>query len=150
MHCHRMIRLALASIALTAVLATSAQAGEGALRHKYTMRGQVFVIDNNSLIVCVGESDGAKIGQVLDVVRHVQLHAHKDSVRKFRRTEIGKVRITSRFDEHYANAEVVKGKPRTSRSHSPQRPEPASARQTAGGVLLPRPPSTHQGKPCAT
>ena len=102
------------SISLTAALATTALAGEDTFRHKYVMRGQVLEVEGNSLVVCVGKNDGAEPGQVLEVVRHVRVHKHKDSAGQFRRTDIGKVRITSLFDDHYANAEVVEGKPQTS------------------------------------
>ncbi len=99
-------------IALLGVVALSGCATNSPARHEYIMRGQVLSIDGDSVEVCVGERDGAEVGQVLDVVRHTKRNqSPKASGPDYRREEIGKVRITSLFDEHYANATVVNGQP---------------------------------------
>lgn len=50
---------------------------------------------------------------MLDVVRHVPgPSSPKATGPTFRRQEIGAVRITSLFDEHYATAEVLEGDPK--------------------------------------
>lgn len=120
----RAVRRLLGCLALTTILATSAVAGENTLQHKYVMRGQVLEIDSNSLIACVGENDGAEVGQILDVVRHVPMHAHKGQ-KSFRRTDVGKVRITSLFDDHYASAAIVEGSPRANDSVELRAPTPS-------------------------
>ena len=78
--------------------------------HKYVMRGQVLDVQDNTLVVCIGKEDGAQVGQVLNVVRHKRSpHKHKSATPNFVRTNIGKVRITSIIDDHYAKATVVDG-----------------------------------------
>ena len=80
--------------------------------HSYIMQGQVLSIDGANLSVCVGEQDGAKVGQVLDVVRHIPRPASpKATTPAFRREDVGTVRIVTLFDEHYATAVVVSGQP---------------------------------------
>ena len=107
---HGPIRMAL-SLAL--ILSGSASAGEGAFKHAYMMRGQVLEASAGEVVVCVGKRDGAQAGQVLNVVRHVSGSSYgKRAGPRFRKVDVGSVRITSLFDDHYANATVVKGAPR--------------------------------------
>lgn len=103
----------LVALALAGMLASSAWAGESSLKHEYMMRGQILEVETGSVVVCVGKKDGAEVGQVLEVVRHVSTSPHtKNSGPRFRREDVGTVKITSLFDEHYATAEVVKGSPK--------------------------------------
>ena len=60
-----------ASVALGAVLLLSACATGSPAYHSIVMQGQVLSIDGDTVNVCVGERDGATVGQMLDVVRHV-------------------------------------------------------------------------------
>lgn len=100
---------------LMLALAGSAQAEEGSFRHEVVMRGQILEARAGALVVCVGEADGAKVGQVLDVVRHKRVsRSPKAAGPRFRREPVGQVRITELFDTHYAEAEVVTGKPKVS------------------------------------
>ena len=102
-----------AVVLLLAMSASPAWAGETSFKHEYMMRGQILEIETGSVVVCIGKKDGAEVGQVLDVVRHVRTPDHaKNSGPRFRRQEIGTVKITSVFDEHYATAQVVKGSPK--------------------------------------
>jgi hypothetical protein len=104
----------LTPLILLAAFAASAQAGETSFRHKYLMRGQVLQMDASTLVVCVGKADGAEVGQVLDVVRHVPVMGSnpKEAGPRFRRVDVGSVKVTSLFDDHYATAEVVEGSPK--------------------------------------
>jgi len=104
----------LAPTVLLMAFAASAQAGETSFRHKYLMRGQILEMDAHTLVVCVGREDGAEVGQVLDVVRHVPVMGAnpKDGGPRFRRVDVGSVKVTSLFDDHYATAEVVEGSPK--------------------------------------
>ena len=77
------------------------------------MRGQVLEKQNETLVVCVGQADGAQVGQVLDVIRHKRRNrGPRDIGPRFRREAVGQVRITGLFDDHYAEAEVISGKPK--------------------------------------
>ena len=103
-------RLSLAALVLFAVAVGPASAAAGSIRHDFIMRGQVLEADAGNVVVCVGKRDGAEAGQVLQVVRHVRAPTAGKS--RYRREDIGSVKITSVFDEHYANAQVVKGSPK--------------------------------------
>ena len=106
-------RPALAAVVLLGMLAGPAFAGETSFKHEYMMRGQILEIETGNVVVCVGKKDGAEVGQVLDVVRHVPASPHaKNAGPRYRREDVGTVKITSLFDEHYATAEVVKGSPK--------------------------------------
>ncbi|MEN1925092.1 hypothetical protein WCE59_01875 [Luteimonas sp. MJ146] len=77
------------------------------------MRGQVLEQQDESLVVCVGRADGAQVGQVLDVVRHVrQIRRSRTGRVRYRREAVGQVRIVELFDTHYAAAEILSGTPR--------------------------------------
>lgn len=103
----------LAALVLIGMLAGPALAGETSFKHAYMMRGQILEIEPGSVVVCVGKKDGAEVGQVLEVVRHVPTSPHaKNAGPRYRREDVGTVKITSLFDEHYATAEVVKGSPK--------------------------------------
>ena len=87
---------------------------DGGIRHGWIMRGQVLEIDSGVAIVCVGTSDGAKVGQVLDVHRdtHV-LSGSPKSGATYKRSDVGRVEISELFDDHYARARVLSGSPAT-------------------------------------
>lgn len=106
-------RQLLAALVLVGVVAGSAMAGESPIKHNFMMRGQILEVEAGSVTVCVGKRDGAQVGQVLNVVRHVAASPHaKNPALRFRREDIGTVKITTLFDEHYATAAVVKGAPK--------------------------------------
>src|SRR3546814_16146041 len=71
-----------AALALVGALAFSfalpgvASASEGGFRHNVLMRGQVLERGDETLVVCVGQADGAQVGQVLDVIRHKRRIRH--------------------------------------------------------------------------
>ena len=80
--------------------------------HQYVMRGQVLSVENQSLVVCIGERDGAQVGQQLEVVRHVRIAGGpKSKGPAFRAEPVGSARIAELFDEHYARAAVLSGSP---------------------------------------
>jgi hypothetical protein len=97
---------------LLGAVALSGCATNSPARHEYIMRGQVLSVDGDVLEVCIGERDGAEVGQVLNVVRHTKkTGSPKAGAHQYKREDIGKVRITSLFEDHYANATVVNGQP---------------------------------------
>ena len=108
-HSRRWLGLGVLMLALTG----AAHAAEGSFKHEVVMRGQILEADAGALVVCVGEADGAQVGQVLDVVRHKRVsRSPKAAGPRFRREPVGQVRITELFDTHYAQAQVVSGKPK--------------------------------------
>jgi hypothetical protein len=108
-----------AALALVGALAFSfalpdvASASEGGFRHNVLMRGQVLEKGDETLVVCVGQADGAQVGQVLDVIRHKRRIRHsRAGGPRYRRENIGQVRIAELLDSHYAEAEVISGSPK--------------------------------------
>lgn len=102
-------------VALT--VASAAAADTPGLLHRVLMRGQILEKENGTLVVCIGKQDGAQVGQELDVIRHVRTVANpKQHGKRFLRKEVGRVRITSLFDEHYATAELLDGSARVNDS----------------------------------
>ena len=93
-----------------AVGATSVQAAETSFRHEYLMRGQVLEQQDSTLVVCIGRADGAEVGQELEVIRHVRISlGPKATGPSFRPESVGRARITTIFDNHYAQATVLEG-----------------------------------------
>src|SRR3546814_11403503 len=79
------------------------------------MRGQVLEKGDETLVVCVGQADGAQVGQVLDVIRHKRRIRHsRAGGPRYRRENVGQVRIAELLDSHYAEAEVISGRPKVS------------------------------------
>ncbi len=108
-----------AALALVGALAFSfalpgvASASEGGFRHNVLMRGQVLEKGDETLVVCVGQADGAQVGQVLDVIRHKRRIRHsRAGGPRYRRENVGQVRIAELLDSHYAEAEVTSGSPK--------------------------------------
>jgi hypothetical protein len=119
------------------LLALTACASTSQVNHS-AMRGQVLSLDNDELVICIGERDGAQAGQILQLVRHVPQRMPK-ARSGFRRESIGQVRIIEVFDEHYANAAVLKGQPRVADVVELARPEQRAAARATEAV----PPRTH-------
>jgi len=106
--------LALAcALAFSFAVPGAALASEGGFRHNVLMRGQVLEMKAETLVVCVGQADGAQPGQVLDVIRHKRrVRGPRAGGPSYRRENIGQVRIVELFDSHYAKAEVISGNPK--------------------------------------
>lgn len=104
-------RVALVS-ALVAALALAGCAGTSPAYHRYVMQGQVLSLDGDTLVVCIGDRDGAQVGQELTVIRHVAKTggAPKAVASGYRREQVGTARIAEVFDDHYARAQVLSGR----------------------------------------
>lgn len=78
--------------------------------HKYIMRGQILEVNDNIAYLCIGSSDGAIVGQELAVFKYGRMPTPaKSSEPRYKREEIGKVKIVEIVDEHYAKANVLAG-----------------------------------------
>ncbi len=77
--------------------------------HKYLMRGQVVSVTNNTVVVCVGTSDGAEVGQILNAYRFVMNDDNDEGADLFKRIDIGQVKINEIVDGHFAKVTVLKG-----------------------------------------
>jgi len=67
-------------------------------------------LPTGTIYLCVGTSEGAKVGQELTVVRFVKMgNTGPKGQPVFKKEEVGKVKITEIVDEHMANATIVSG-----------------------------------------
>lgn len=106
------VRRCATAIALLISLSLAGCASTSPTYHKILMQGQVLSVDGSSIVVCLGEQDGAQVGQELPVVRHI----HRPAASKapgsgFQRKLVGTARIDTVFDAHYARAQVLTGDP---------------------------------------
>jgi ribosomal protein S6E (S10) len=101
-------------IAITAALLLAAPAiahDADHADHMGAMVGTVVGTDKTGPVVCIGSSDGAKVGQLLEVY-HVSAHVgpNKSGIPMYHRQLVGHVRIDHVFDEHFAHVRVTDGR----------------------------------------
>jgi len=84
-------------------------ASYGAVTHKYLMKGSVLEVTDGMAYICVGTSDGAKVGQELNVVRFTKTGTTPKGAPTFKKEEVGKVKIEEVVDKHMANAKIISG-----------------------------------------
>jgi hypothetical protein len=109
----RKLVLSFLAVMFVAAAATAGHAGTlKSMYHKYVMRGQILDVTGKSVYMCIGSSEGAKVGQKLAVVKFVRVPSASSSqspVPTFKREEIGVVKITAIVDKHMARATIVSG-----------------------------------------
>ena len=108
MNSKRMWMVVFLAMAVAVVGATPSDAAS--TYHKYFMKGSIVEASDEGIYLCIGSEDGAKAGQVLDVVRISRntSGAPKGGAR-FKREHVGKVEILEVVDEHFARAKKVSG-----------------------------------------
>jgi len=78
--------------------------------HEYLMSGQVVSTDSDSsLTVCVGEANGAEVGQVLTAYRIVSTSNTGEGDPAFKKVDIGTVKISKLVGDHFAKVTVLNG-----------------------------------------
>ncbi|MDD3815883.1 MAG: hypothetical protein PHZ02_14710 [Desulfocapsaceae bacterium] len=79
--------------------------------HKYAMRGQILEMIDGAAYLCVGEKQGAQVGQQFIVYRFAKIPSHspKSTIPSYKRDEVGRVQIVELVGEHYALAKVLTG-----------------------------------------
>lgn len=102
------------AVRLVIAMTMMALAGCASLRsaeHKYIMKGQVLEVNDGQVVLCIGKADGATAGQEFQVYRYKRTPyvSPKQTAQRFKREEVGSVRITQVVDVHYAEASVVSG-----------------------------------------
>ena len=103
----RSVALLLAALILSAPAVSLA--GPKAVYHSWIMRGQILSVEEGKTVICIGKRDRAKVGQVLEVIRQSAAVSGSPRAPAFTPVNVGQVRITKIFDEHYSEAEVVSG-----------------------------------------
>lgn len=76
--------------------------------HEYLMSGQVVSTDSG-VTVCVGEANGAEVGQVLTAYRIVDTGNIGEGDSTFKKVDIGTVKISKLVDDHFAEVTVLNG-----------------------------------------
>ncbi|MEO8198689.1 MAG: hypothetical protein ABI689_18395 [Thermoanaerobaculia bacterium] len=100
----------LAVVVMVAAMLTAAPAAAGSAYHKYFMKGSIIEASEEGIYLCIGTEDGAKAGQVLDVMRVSRdTSGASKSGPKFKREKVGTVEILAVVDEHFARAKKVSG-----------------------------------------
>lgn len=91
--------------------ASQAAGNDPGLRHTYFMAGSVIESSGQSVYLCIGSPDGAKVGETLDVIRVTRDHTvnPKQGNERFQHAKVGTVRIDAIVDEHYAKATAITG-----------------------------------------
>src|SRR5262245_18965367 len=81
----------------------------GSARHQYLMRGQILNVENGVAYLCIGSSEGAKVGQTYDVYKFKRIPGIGKQDFRYTREKTGLVKVIEIVDEHFARAEVVSG-----------------------------------------
>jgi len=78
--------------------------------HKYIMRGTILEVSGAEVYLCVGKTDGASVGQEMDVFRiDTQAGKNPKSPPTFKRVKLGRVQILELVQDHYARAKLLTG-----------------------------------------
>lgn len=94
-----------------AMLAATPVFAQG-IGHTFFMRGSIVGQDANGTIVCIGKSDGAEVGQTLEVYRIVTHPGpSKTAGPTYHRQLIGHVTVDHIYDDHFAHVAVKDGRP---------------------------------------
>jgi hypothetical protein len=75
--------------------------------HGFLTKGSIIETSDSEVYLCIGNKDGASVGQELNVYKIIQ---RQSKVTPFRRVLTGKVKITEIIDEHFAKGTVISGK----------------------------------------
>jgi hypothetical protein len=87
-----------------------AAASNPGVRHSVFMAGSVIESSVDGVYLCIGTSEGAQVGQQLDVVRLTRdTGINPKQGARFKRQKVGTVRIDAIVDEHFAQATVISG-----------------------------------------
>ncbi len=78
--------------------------------HEHIMRGHVLNVNDQEARVCIGEKDGAKINDELEVFRVVVTGEDDSGLEVYDREPVGKVKITRITGDHFAVASIIEGK----------------------------------------
>jgi hypothetical protein len=98
-------------IGLLAVLALVVLTGcAGPMYHNYMMRGTVLEAKGDTVTVCVGSADGAKVGHEFKVYMYDKTPDESGGHSGvYKRVETGRIKIIDIVDEHMAHAKIISG-----------------------------------------
>jgi hypothetical protein len=101
----------LRNMVLVSVVLLAAGCANNPFYHRYVMAGQVVQASDGRTVICIGEPNGAEVGQVLDAYRTVfRTDVVEEGGSDWAREWVGKVSVDGIIDEHFATVDVVEGK----------------------------------------
>jgi hypothetical protein len=78
--------------------------------HGGSMRGQIVSVDGDQVIMCIGSSDGAEAGMVLEVLEvRVSSGVVTEDIDFYELLPVGEVTIKSIMNEHFARGSITRG-----------------------------------------
>lgn len=86
--------------------------------HAKIMKGSIIETYDSSIYLCVGEKDGATVGQEFNVYKTIVINPPPPPriprgllvAPTFQRELTGRIKITKIIDEHFAEAAIISGK----------------------------------------
>ncbi|MGQ8365886.1 hypothetical protein [Glaciecola sp. 1036] len=104
---NKTIRIATLILIATALLSGCASS----VYHDYIMSGQVVTVkDDNTLVICVANTESLEKGDVFNVYRTVMDKlVINEGESGYSREFVGKVKLGEKKDKHFATASVVTG-----------------------------------------
>jgi len=103
-------RLLLTILMMTAlfILTSCTASQQQKIYHGTYMKGSIIHATDARVYLCIGNKDGAKAGQELNVYKITYTGQPKKPA--FNRNVVGKVKILEILDEHFASASIISGK----------------------------------------
>lgn len=98
------ITLILAMVGLLGACSTSS------IYHESLMRGQVVQVEEDQVVVCIGNEKGAKPGMSFDVFEVVYEGTIMEGTDSYRLEKVGGIEVQSIVDNHFARARITSGK----------------------------------------
>lgn len=78
--------------------------------HDYIMSGQIVSVKEDSVVICVADTEGLNKGDIFNVYRTVaDPTAIDEGDSGYKREFVGKIRLGDKKEKHFANATVVTG-----------------------------------------
>ena len=104
-----MFRTLLRFLAIASFVGSIAACSGTPFYHEHMMRGQVASVEGSKVVVCIGSEDGAEPGMILDISNVSYSGSITEGTDNYRRELVGKIRIDSIIDKHFARASIVDG-----------------------------------------
>jgi hypothetical protein len=74
------------------------------------MKGEVISVTGADAVICIGYSEGANIGDLMDVYRYEYAGVKAEGEEEdFGREYIGRIKIDSIINDHFSRVSILKG-----------------------------------------
>jgi hypothetical protein len=79
-------------------------------QHKTQMRGQIVQVQDDKVVVCIGDEDGADVGMTFNVFDVAYEGSITEGTDNYRLRQVGTIEIESIIDEHFVRGYTMNGK----------------------------------------